>query len=249
MYKIEVNKDLHLDYPKFPPFPVVNGECGAEFKVNDVFGYFIHYVVRESGSEYTELVTRVESLTDVKSYIESPEFEKYGITKITRRFFWDLNGKVVDDTIYVGDPITGELTKSVECDRSRIFKFDMHYLYSLNAEFFANRYGGKVLSEDAKWQKQEMANQSEMSELDGWMEAIYEAGTDPCLSFEMVSEYDSQFNRRDASNMIKIPEDAICGDILNINDARNYFVSNRKLRSSDESESLYVKITLINYWM
>lgn len=249
----KVNEDLLIDYTKFPAFPVVNGECGSNFKVEDVFGYFIHSLERSATCSSVK-ITRVEGMNQIKDAIKALEDDPlYGhdIVRITRRFFWDDEGQVREWDVYVPTDsldIRAGITKTVECDRTRIFAFDMTYLYSLNAEFFANRYGGKVLSNQAKKQKSDMSDSSFQSELDGWMAEVYKH-TDPALSFELVSEYSDQFNRRDASNMIKIPEDAICGDILNINDARNYFISNRKLYSHDGNERLYLKVTLINYWM
>ena len=238
------SSELYLPYDKYPPFPVCDGELDQHFKVEDVFGYFIYYRERSAEHWHKYHVVRVEGLNQVQDKLE--ELKEYEVSKITRKFFWDENGQVREEII--ARPSGDKFIKTVECDRTRIFCFDMTYLYSLNAEFAPTRYGGKRLSNEAKDQKQAMVDQSYQSELDGWMTEVYKQ-VDPCLSFELVSEFNHQFNRRDLSNMIKIPEDAIAEHILGINDARNYFVSNRKLYTRDESERLYLKDTLINYWM
>ncbi len=240
------SKELYLNYKDFPPFPLADGELDQHFKVEEVFGYFIHYRERSAQNYDDVRIARVEGLNQVQPMIEG-ELKEFEIIQVTRRFFWDEFGEVREECIAYKEE-DGTLIKTTECDRTRIFCFDMTYLYSLNAEFAPTRYGGKRLSNEAKDQKQAMVDQSYQSELDGWMAEVYKQ-VDPCLSFELVSEFNSQFNRRDLSNMIKIPEDAIAEHILGINDARNYFVSNRKLYTRDESERLYLKVTLINYWM
>lgn len=245
-----INSDMHLDWDTMPPFPVVDGECDTHFKVNEVFGYFIHHRERSSENYHELHVTRVECLTHLKDKLVELDDAGHEVENITRRFFWDLDtGNLREWPILVKTPNGRSWMKTEHFDRSRIFCFDVDYLYSLNREYMPTRYGGKTLSSSAKGMKDSLVDQSWNSDLDGWMKAVREQGTDPCLSFELVSEFNSQFNRRDASNIIKIPEDGICEGILEINDARNYFVSNRKLYTREENERLYLRVSLINYWM
>lgn len=239
------NKDeLYIDYDRMLPFPVVNGQLGVEFKVEDVFGYFVYL--------YDGSIIRAEGLFVLNGMIE--EVGVNNVHKITRKFFWDLHGEVREWTIMERKDENHPLVKTLECDTSRIFKFDLEYLYSLNAEYVPSRWG-KRLSNEAKEAKEDIGKQVFNSELDGWLASVCQVSNreKPCLSFELVSEYQHQFNRRDLSNMIKIPEDGICDNVLDNNDARNYFISNRKLFSDhplDEGgESIYLKVTLINYWL
>lgn len=253
------NDNVVVDYDKLPKFPVVSGELDCQFEVEQVFGYFVYH---RKSDEVVPKTSRVEGMLQLNELLDTLFADGHVVIKITRKFFWDLDGEVREWIIaapksslsYDYATEVDELELNTECNRSRIFKFELDYLYSLNAEYAPTRYGGKRLSDEAKSAKEEIGNQIIQSELDGWIQSIYatSCGT-PCLSFELVSEFGHQFNRRDLSNMIKIPEDGICENVLEINDARNYYVSNRKLYTDEygdgQSENMYLKVSLIHYWL
>ncbi len=115
---------------------------------------------------------------------------------------------------------------------------------SVNAMYLSRRNGGRYLNPDYAAIKDSIKAQLVKAKIPNY--SSVEGHEDYIYYLNIVLAFKFRFNTRDASNCIKLVEDAI-QDVTKVNDTENYRVSVEKLIfddiAEDKLERIYINLT------